>query len=122
MSSPTNQQEVELKVTQDADVTIIEILTRRIPVDAGESFEQNVVRTVNGLADPKVLLDFRDVDFISSAILGKLIKLNGRVNDRAGQLKISGLSPRIAEVFRITGLDKLFDIYDDRDKAIKAFK
>jgi anti-sigma B factor antagonist len=113
---------VELNVDQDADVTIISILTSRVPVDMSESFEEGVVTTVDGLAQPKVLIDFSGVAFISSAVLGKLIKLNGRVNDRGGQFKISSLSDRIADVFKITGLDKLFNIYDTRDDGIRAFE
>ena len=113
---------IQLKVEQDADVTVIRILTARIPVDLSEAFEETVVRTVDQLADPKVLLDFAGVDFLSSAVLGKLIKLNGVVTDRGGQLKLSSLDARIAEVFKITNLDKLFSIYKTPDAALKSFK
>jgi anti-anti-sigma factor len=117
-----SDKQVELNVEQDADVTIITLLTPRVPVDLSEAFEERVVQTVDELDEPKVLLDFADVSFISSAILGKLIKLNGRMRDRGGQFKISSLSPRITEVFRITGLDRLFDIHETRDEAVKAFQ
>jgi len=117
-----SEEGVQLRVEQEADVTIIAVLTPRIPVDISESFEEGVVKTVESLATPKVLIDFEGVEFISSAILGKLIKLNGRMADRQGQLRLSSLSPRIAEVFRITGLDKLFKIHKTREKAVQAFE
>jgi anti-sigma B factor antagonist len=113
---------VDLRVEQDADVTIISILASRVPVEMSDSFEERVVQAVERLEQPKVLIDFADVSFISSAVLGKLIKLNGRVQDRGGQFRISALGDRIAEVFHITGLDRLFQIYDTRDDAIRAFE
>ena len=116
-----SEQDVQLSVEQDADVTIISVLTARVPVGLSEVFEERVVKTVSRLEQPKVLIDFQGVEFISSAILGKLIKLNGWVMDQEGQLKLSSLSERIREVFHITGLDKLFSIHPTRDEAVKAF-
>ncbi len=112
---------VELKVEQDADITIVSVLTKRVPVDLSELFEEKVVQAVDRLERPKVLINFAGVTFLSSAVLGKLIKLNGRVMDRGGELGLCCLDPRIAEVFHITNLDKLFAIYKTRDDAIKAF-
>ncbi len=112
---------VELRVEQDADITIVSILTKRVPVDLSELFEEKVVQAVDRLERPKVLIDFGGVTFLSSAVLGKLIKLNGRVMDRGGEMALCGLEPRIAEVFHITNLDKLFAIHKTRNDAIKAF-
>ena len=117
-----SERNLELNVEQDADVTIISILSRRIPADLSDSFEERVVRTIARLEPPRVLLDFEGVQFLSSAILGKLIKLNGVVLDRDGQLKLCSLIDKIAEVFKITNLDRLFSIHDTRDKALRDFK
>ena len=117
-----SQQTVQLRIEHDADVTVISVLSTRISVELSDSFEEQVVQAVDRLASPKVLIDFDGVLFISSAILGKLIKLNGRVLDRKGQFKLSSLSDRIAEVFKITGLDRLFSIYKTRDLAVRAFE
>ncbi|MFW6158942.1 MAG: STAS domain-containing protein [Planctomycetota bacterium] len=114
-------EHVSLDISQDADVTIISVRSPRIPVEASDTFEEKVVQTVRRLDEPKVLLDFAGVQFLSSAVLGKLIKLNGAVNDRSGQLIISSLSDKIAEVFHVTNLDRLFRICDTKDKALKAF-
>lgn len=114
---------IELKIEQENGVTVIIIHTPRVMVDMGESLENEVVHEMLKSANPKILLDFSDVQFISSAILGKLIKLNARVAvERNGQFKICKLSDRIAEVFRITGLEKLFQIYKTKAEALADFK
>jgi anti-sigma B factor antagonist len=116
-----SEEGVELHIDQDADVTIITVLNARVPVDLSESFEERVIQHVDSLDTPKVLIDFGGVEFISSAVLGKLIKLNGRLQSRGGELRLSSLNDRLGEVFRITGLDRLFEIHEGRDDAVRAF-
>ena len=71
--------------------------------------------------NPKLLLDFSNVEHLSSAALGVLIKLNRQVADAGGRLKLSDISPPIFEVFRITRLNKLFDIHETTGRALEDF-
>jgi anti-sigma B factor antagonist len=67
------------------------------------------------------LLNFTDVEFLSSAALGKLITLDRKVKAAKGRLKMSNIRPEIFEVFQITKLNKVFDIRSDEAEAISAF-
>ena len=69
----------------------------------------------------RLLLNFENVAYLSSAALGKLITLNKKVRAAQGELRLCSIRPDIAEVFRITKLDKLFDIYGTEDEAAAAF-
>ncbi len=69
-----------------------------------------------------LLLNFDSVEFMSSAALNKLISLNKKVKDAAGQLKLCCLRPEIGEVFKITRLDRVFDIRKDEASGLSAFK
>lgn len=66
-----------------------------------------------------ILLDFSRVEHLSSSMLGVLIKLNSSV---AGQLKLCGIRPVLMEVFKITRLDSIIQIYDDEIRALESFK
>jgi anti-sigma B factor antagonist len=68
-----------------------------------------------------VLLNFVDVEFLSSAALGKLITLDKKVKAAGGKLKLCNIRPQIYEVFAITKLNKLFEIKDNQDEAVAAF-
>jgi len=70
----------------------------------------------------RILISFEGVDYLSSAVLGKLIALHKRVAMNNGRLKLCGIKASIREVFEITKLDKVFDIYDDEDAAMAAFR
>jgi len=48
--------------------------------------------------------------------------LNKKVKDAAGQLKLCCLRPEIGEVFKITRLDRVFDIRKDEASGLSAFK
>jgi anti-sigma B factor antagonist len=68
-----------------------------------------------------LILDFSTVKFLSSAVLGLLIRVSKKVYEQDGQLRLSNISPRIYEIFKITRLTKIFDIYPDRASAIASF-
>ncbi len=69
----------------------------------------------------KLLLNFAAIDFMSSAMLGKLIQLQKRCKNDKIKLKLSGLTRNTLEVFKITRLDKLFEIHPDAKTAVAAF-
>ena len=69
----------------------------------------------------KILLDFENVEYLSSAALGKLITMDKKVKAAGGKLKLCSVRPEIYEVFAITKLNKLFDIQDDQERALEGF-
>ena len=58
----------------------------------------------------RLVLDLSQVQYLSSAVLGKLINLKKTVTTMKGKLKIENLHPDLFEIFRITRLDQVFDI------------
>jgi anti-sigma B factor antagonist len=57
-----------------------------------------------------LVLDFSNVEFFSSAVLGLLIKVHKKICERKGHLKLSNVKPDVYKVFEITRLNKVFDI------------
>ncbi len=58
----------------------------------------------------QLVFDLSAVQYLTSAALGKLINLKRKVMGMKGRLRIENLHPDVLEVFRITGLDQVFDI------------
>lgn len=69
----------------------------------------------------QLLLNFGNVQFLSSAALGKLINLKKKVGAAKGKLKLCCIHPDLFEVFRITRLDQVFEIYDEEQAALDKF-
>jgi len=64
-----------------------------------------------------LILDFGNVQYLSSAVLGLLIRISKRIYESEGQLRLCNINPRIYEIFKITRLTKTFDIYDSAESA-----
>ncbi len=64
-----------------------------------------------------LILDFGNVRFLSSAVLGLLIRISKRIYESDGQLRLCNINPKIYEIFKITRLTKTFDIYKDVESA-----
>jgi len=70
----------------------------------------------------RFIFDFDRVTYLSSNALGMLIGLNKRVVQRKGEIKLAGINNDVMEVFKITKLDTVFDIYKDPVSAIEAYR
>ena len=111
-----------LTITQTDDVNIVEFSDRKILEELSiTEIGDELSKVVEGASEPKLLLDFSNVEHLSSAALGMLIKLNKQVGEQGGQLRLSDIAPPIYEVFKITRLNKLFEIYDTAEKALASF-
>jgi len=66
-----------------------------------------------------LILDFGNVRFLSSAVLGLLIRISKRIYEHDGKLRLCNINPKIYEIFKITRLTKTFDIYKDVESAAK---
>jgi len=64
---------------------------------------------LDDLAEPRVM-DFKGLEYISSAGLGVLLKTQKRVFETSGALKLINVSKHIGDVFNYSGLDQIFDI------------
>jgi anti-sigma B factor antagonist len=69
---------------------------------------------------PKIVLNFQNVNALSSSALGMLITVNTKVGDKQGKLALASLEEPIRDVFRITKLDKAFSICDSLAQAMKS--
>lgn len=120
MSSQPRRRRLE--VEDQGDISIVNFIDRKI-LD-----EQNITKIgedlfslVDELGRTKILLNFNNVEYLSSAALGKFITLNKKVNAASGKLILCNISPDIHEVFEITKLDRLFTISKDEQAALQAF-
>jgi anti-sigma B factor antagonist len=68
----------------------------------------------------KLVLDFSDVDFLSSAMLGKLVSINRKMKEKGGILRLCGVCPNIRLIFKYTHLEAILDIRDTQPDAIGA--
>ena len=64
-----------------------------------------------------VVVDLSRVDFLDSTGLGVLVGAHRRLRSGEGSLRLVCPHERLLKIFRITGLDKVFDVHDSVDNA-----
>ena len=65
----------------------------------------------------RMVLDLEAVDFLDSTGLGVLIGVLRRINTVGGALRLVCSTPRILDLFTLTGLDRVFDLRASVDDA-----
>jgi anti-sigma B factor antagonist len=111
-----------ISVEQFKEIRIVEFTYNKI-LDEGNITDigQSLGTLVEEGSPPKLLLDFNNVDHLSSAALGMLIDINNKIRKKNGQLRLANIKPNIYEVFAITKLNQLFKILPGRNEALASF-
>jgi len=69
----------------------------------------------------QIVLDLKDVEYMSSAGLRAMVSTLKQVKRVNGDLRISSPSPRVEEVLRLAGLTSIFSIHSSQEEAIASF-
>jgi anti-sigma B factor antagonist len=116
---PTHKR---IDVSKIGDVTVVKFVDKKILDEAGiQELGAELFSLVEHDNRRSIVINFDNVDFLSSAALGKLITLDRKVKSVQGRLKMCSIRPEILEVFQITKLNKVFDIRGEEAEAISAF-
>ena len=99
-------------------MTVIHLIDSRAAVMELLDLLDNAV--IDGMIG-RLLINFDSIQQVSSAALGKLIKLMNRADAVRGRLALSGLHADLRHVFRITKLDQVFAIYETESEALESF-
>lgn len=86
-----------------------------------EQVGKELQEAIPAAENKRLVLNFKGVSFMSSAMITKLVMLNKGCKAQGVALKFCDVSPNVLEVFKITNLNKMFDIQPDEEKAIASF-
>ncbi|MHC4441094.1 MAG: STAS domain-containing protein [Planctomycetota bacterium] len=82
-----------------------------------------LLETVEDRDDLEVVLNFQNVTFLNSSNIAKLLKLRKfQVVNHKRKLKFCAINTHVWGVFLVTGLDKIFDVYDDIASGLASLK
>jgi anti-sigma B factor antagonist len=82
---------------------------------------ENTLQNLVNNGRNKILINFRDLDYISSAGLGVFMAFIEDVREAGGDIKMSDMQPKVFSVFDLLGFPMLFDIEKEENTAIKKF-
>jgi anti-sigma B factor antagonist len=68
-----------------------------------------------------ILVNFKDLDYISSAGLGVFMAFIEDLRESGGDIKMAAMQPKVFSVFDLLGFPLLFDIEKEDESAMKKF-
>lgn len=69
----------------------------------------------------KIVVNFRDLSYISSAGLGVFMGFIEDIRKNGGDIKLTNMKPKIFRVFDLLGFPTLYDILDEEENAVEKF-
>jgi len=105
--------------SQDGNgVRVVTVQDARIDAAVAIRFKDRM-REVTADTSGRVILDLAAVDFIDSSGLGAIVAAMKQLGGTR-RLELSGLSPGVDRVFRLTRMDSVFVIHDSAEAALHA--
>ncbi len=100
---------MKLMAEQQGDVLVISAMHDRIDAAGAIQFKDRM-RELTQTMTPRVVLDMSRVNFLDSSGLGAVVaSMKALGPDR--KLELSGLTPTVQKVFRLTRMDSVFVIH-----------
>lgn len=80
-----------------------------------------LLSSINKAPKQKLLVNFRNLTYMSSSMIGKVMLLNSRCKEAGVKLRFCEFSKNVLEVFQLMKLDGALKIYPTEDDALKGF-
>ena len=115
MSDQTQEFEM-ISVEKLGDVFVLKFRDEQI-------FDPEKIETLNSelltfQENQKVVISFEGVKFIASQVVAKLLVLIKRLKSN---MKLCNMGEEVANMFTLTNLDKVFQIFESLDQAIDSY-
>jgi len=101
----------------------IVVLSPKGYLTGGEETEEleQAIRTLSEGGNKHLVINLGETQHLNSTALGVLISAHSSYVRRGGQMKLSSVDKRIENIFVITKLSMVFDVYATEEQAIASF-
>ncbi len=110
---------MDVVVTSRDDNTVLE-LSGRLDLNSSSQLKGQV-KELLAEGETNLVLDMSDVNFINSSGLGTLVSILKDVRMVKGRMVVCNLAQYVQEIFEITQLSHIFDIYPSVKEATQSF-
>lgn len=105
---------------QDKDIVSCLYIKGYLDAHTAPKFEESLQILVDEKRY-KIVVNFLDLNYISSAGLGVFMEFIEEVRNGSGDIKLSNMNPKVFKVFDLLGFPNLYEIFDTEEEAVKKF-
>jgi anti-sigma B factor antagonist len=109
-----------LDVRTVSDVTV---LTPKGMLLGGKETDelQNKIKELTEAGNKKLLINLGNTTFMNSVSLGVLIAGHSSYAKRGAKMKLCAVDKKIQNIFVVTKLSLVFEVYDTEEESLKSF-
>lgn len=112
---------MEIVEREEGDVTILAVKGSLMVGSEIQTFHERVKDLVTR-DRVKVVVDFDQVDFCGSVMLGQLTASKSTLVSKGGDIRFANVSPKLGALLRVTGLNRVFEQYSSVAEALRGFE
>jgi anti-sigma B factor antagonist len=109
---------MQIQEKKIGNILIVKPSEKRIDASMATDFKGKMIDRINA-GNKRIVLDLAGVDFIDSSGLGAIVSSLKSIGDD-GDLVISGINDTVMTLFRLTRMNRVFQIFSTEEEALKA--
>ena len=110
---------LEVAITRARSGTAVVAVTGEIDLRTSDTLRARLVE-LHAAGPRRLVADFTGVPFCDAAGLGALVAAHNQIAASGGEIVLAGVRPAQLRLLRITGLQRLFAVHADVDRALAA--
>lgn len=104
------------------EVLVIYPQGKRLTAEDSRQFHAELMQLIAGAKHKKVLVNFENIDYVPSEMLGVLLRVNKNCRVDEIRLVFCCFSTIVKEIVKLSGLERVLEIYAREPEALQAFE
>ena len=110
---------MQLTVETLDKVAVVKIHAEQLDASNSDDFKREIAPTLS--ANSRMVLDLSQLQFVDSSGCGAILSCLKALTSSGGDLKLSGVTRPVRNVFELIRLHRICELFDTREAAVKAF-
>lgn len=110
---------MELTREKTGDISVVVVQGEHLDASNTKDFKRDVAALVEPNA--KVVMDLSQVIFVDSSGCGAILSFLRQLKSAGGDLKLCAVTKPVRSLFELVRMHRVFDIFNTKEEAIKAF-
>ena len=111
--------EFSTSIKEKGDVSVIN-LKGYLDAHTAPTLENNFTQLIEN-SKYKIVVNFEDLAYISSAGLGVFMAYIESIRENKGDIKLTNMSDKVFNIFDLLGFPLLYEIYKKEEEALMKF-
>ena len=106
--------------TEEQDGKLIFRLNGRLDATSSPNLESKLNEEIES-GHKQILLDFGNIDYLSSAGMRLLLSATRRLSGAGGKLALCSIGDDVMEIIKVAGFERILNIYATEQEALSSF-